>query len=213
MRPTLAAVFVLLALVLAGVLIARTSAGRNLFSWADRSTSSSTVDGAGSGGGTPKTLAIDAVSSFDPGGAGTPGENDDQLGLAIDGNPDTSWHTESYNQRQFGTKPGVGIVVSLATASHLQQLHVTSPTQGWSASVYVTGSAGSLPTTLAGWGAPVDQKAGVRGDAVFDLQGAEGQAVLLWITDLGDAPPTRPGRDRRDLGHRLRGRRHPHRTR
>jgi hypothetical protein len=102
-RPTLAAVFVVLALALAGILIGGTSTGRQLFSWADRSTSTSTIDGAGAAGADPTNLHIQSVSSFDPGGAGTPGENDDQLPLAIDGNAATSWHTESYNQRRFGT--------------------------------------------------------------------------------------------------------------
>jgi len=188
-RPVMATAFVLVALVLAGVLIGRTSAGRSLFSWADRSTSSTTVDDSGAGTGGPKTLTISAISSFDPGGAGTPGENDDQLSLAIDGKADTSWHTESYNQRQFGTKPGVGVVVSLARAASLGHLQVISPTDGWAASVYVAPSAGSLPTTLQGWGDPVDQKSAINGNATFDLGGTGGQAVLLWITDLGNAPP------------------------
>ena len=188
-RPTLAAVFVVLALALAGVLIGGTSTGRQLFSWADRSTSSSTIDGSASQGADPTNLRIQAVSSFDPGGAGTPGENDDQLPLAIDGNAATSWHTESYNQRRFGTKPGVGIVITLTSAGELRRLNVASATQGWAASVYVLPSAGSLPTALSGWGDPVDQQTGINGDASFDLGNVRGQAVLLWITDLGDGPP------------------------
>ncbi len=187
-RPTLAVVFVVLALALAGVLIGGTDTGRKLFSWADAPTSSSTIDGSG-GGSDPRDLRIQAVSSFDPGGAGTPGENDAQLPLAIDGDKSTSWHTESYNQRRFGTKPGVGVVVTLASAAELQRLKVSSATQGWSASVYVTPSAGAVPTTLEGWGDPVDQHAGINGDAIFDLHATSGQAVLLWITDLGDGPP------------------------
>ncbi|MGZ4694501.1 MAG: protein kinase domain-containing protein [Acidimicrobiales bacterium] len=188
-RPAMAAIFVALALALAGVLIAGTSTGRQLFSWADKSTSTSTVDGSGAGGSDPKDLHIQAISSFDPGGAGTPGENDDQLRLAIDGNADTSWHTESYNQRRFGTKPGVGIVLTLTSAADLRRLNVASATQGWAASVYVLPSAGSLPTALSGWGDPVDQQTGINGDASFDLGNVRGQAILLWITDLGDGPP------------------------
>jgi eukaryotic-like serine/threonine-protein kinase len=187
-RPTMAVAFVLVALVLAGVLIGRTKAGRDLFSWADRATSTSTVPDSGRGGD-PQILPIAAISSFDPGGAGAPGENDDQLPLAIDGDSRTSWHTESYNQRQFGTKSGVGVIVSLQEATKLHQLQVSSPTEGWAASVYVAPSAGSLPTTLAAWGDPVDRKSVINGDAVFDLGDTQGQAVLLWITDLGDAPP------------------------
>ena len=66
-RPTLAAVFVVLALGLAGLLIGGTSTGRELFSWADRSTTSSTIDGSAAGGADPTNLRIRSVSSFDPG--------------------------------------------------------------------------------------------------------------------------------------------------
>lgn len=188
-RPTLAVVFVLLAVALAGILIGGTDTGRELFSWVDRSTSSSTIDGSPVDGAGPANLRIQAVSSFDPGGAGTPGENDDQLELAVDGDAATSWHTESYNQRRFGTKPGVGIVVTMSAATDLRRLNVASATQGWAAAVYVAPSGASLPTSLDGWGQPIDEQTGINGDASFDLGNTPGQAVLLWITDLGTGPP------------------------
>jgi serine/threonine protein kinase len=188
-RPTLAAVFVVLALFLAAVLIGSTSTGRDLFSWAGDATSSSTVDGTGGGAADPKDLPIESIASFDPGGAGTPGENDDQLGLAVDGDEATSWRTESYNQRRFGTKPGVGVVVTLGSSADLSRLLIASPTQGWAAEAYVAPSGGAVPSTLDGWGQPLDQRTGINGDAIFDLGGTPGRAVLLWITDLGDGPP------------------------
>jgi hypothetical protein len=80
-------------------------------------------------------------------------------------------------------------VVSLTTAADLRRLNVASATQGWAAAVYVVPSAGSLPTSLSGWGDPVDQQTGINGDASFDLGNTHGQAILLWITDLGDGPP------------------------
>jgi hypothetical protein len=46
-----------------------------------------------------------------------------------------------------------------------------------------------VPSTLDGWGQPLDQRTGINGDAIFDLGGTPGRAVLLWITDLGDGPP------------------------
>jgi serine/threonine-protein kinase len=188
-RPTLAAIFVVLALALAGILIGSTDTGRDLFSWAERSTSTSAAGGAGSGASDSTVRPIEAIASFDPGGVGPPGENDGQLDRAIDGDETTSWHTESYNERTFGTKPGVGVVVTLDAESDLGQLLVTSPTRDWAASVYVAPAGGAVPSTLDGWGRPVDQRSGIDGDGVFDLDGTRGRAVLLWITDLGDAPP------------------------
>ncbi|HVN49879.1 MAG TPA: hypothetical protein VMT43_00525, partial [Acidimicrobiales bacterium] len=65
---------------------------------------------------------------------------------------------------------------------------VTSPTQGWAASVYESESP-APPTTLAGWGAAVDRRISIAGSTTFDLHGHLARYVLLWITDLGDGPP------------------------
>ena len=34
---------------------------------------------------------------------------------------------------------------------------------------------------------PVDVKSGIDGDTTFDLKDTRGAAVLIWITDLGEA--------------------------
>jgi hypothetical protein len=125
--------------------------------------------------------------SLDPFGDNV--EDDSQLGNAVDGNPTTFWHTEFYSDRHFSSNPakkGVGIIVSTSQPAKLGQLTVTSPTQDWAASVYVSDQS---HTTLADWGQPVDQKANIAGNATFDLHGTQGQYILLWITDLGTGPP------------------------
>jgi hypothetical protein len=49
--------------------------------------------------------------------------------------------------------------------------------------VYLAGAPGE---SLEDWGAPVTEQSGIpAGDVSFDLGGAEGGAVLLWITELG----------------------------
>ena len=184
LRPTLATVFVLGGLTLAVLLIGRTRVGQDLFDWAQNSTTDSAPAPPSN---TPSTAALDiaAVQSFDPGGRGEAGENDGQLSLAIDDDPQTGWVTSSYDQRAFGFKSSVGIVVVVDHATDLDSLTVRSPTNGWAASVYV---ADAPAQTLASWGDPVDQKSGIPGDATFDLANRSGRAVLLWITDLGDGP-------------------------
>ena len=182
LRPVLITAFVVGALALAGVLVGRTPAGQGLFDWAQRTTSS-TVPATRA---RPATIPIRQVSSFDPGGRGTPGENDDLLPHLIDGNTSTAWVTDSYDQRDFGFKPGVGVVLTLDRSTTLDQLEVTSPTHDWAASVYLADAPGS---TLADWGAPVAQQTGINGDLTVDLQGHQGRDVLIWITDLGDGPP------------------------
>jgi tRNA A-37 threonylcarbamoyl transferase component Bud32 len=139
------------------------------------------------GGGTSEdggAIQIASVRSFDPEGRDGE-ENEPRAPLATDGNPATAWSTDRYNTREFGgLKPGVGLVLQLASAADLARLAVSSDTSDWAASVYV---ADQPAAQLAGWGEPVTSRSGISGNAEFDLDGREGGAVLLWITDPGPA--------------------------
>jgi serine/threonine protein kinase len=159
-------------MAVAGVLVSRTRGNETL------------IPRSGLSGGAPTTIPISSVQPFDPAGDGQ--ENGAQANLAADGDPSTSWRTETYQGRHFGNlKDGVGLVVALPAPARLGRLEVRSPTSGWAASVYV---AATPPPDLAGWGPPVDGSEGIQGDATFDLRGTSGAFVLLWITDLGDGP-------------------------
>ncbi len=130
------------------------------------------------------SASISTITAFDPLGDGH--EHDDEARFAGDGKPTTAWHSETYASRDFGGgKAGVGLVVTLDRSTRLDQLHVSSPTQGWAGQVYVADAAAD---SLDGWGTPVAGATGIGGDVVFDLHGTTGRAVLLWITSLGDAP-------------------------
>jgi serine/threonine protein kinase len=134
----------------------------------------------------PATVRITGVAAFDP--LGDDHEHDGEAANAIDGDPGTVWRTETYANRRLGNrKPGVGLVLTLATPARLASLSVSSPSHGYAAQVFV---AGEPRTTLAAWGDPVDAKTGVDGDTTFDLRHTRGAAILLWITDLGDVNAT-----------------------
>ncbi len=125
------------------------------------------------------------VLDFDPLGDG--GERPDLLARASDGDPATAWASESYSNRTLGNlKEGVGLVLQLDAEATLGELGVLSPTQGWAARVY---AADAPAGELSDWGEPLDARVDISGDASFDLHGVRASAVLLWITDLGDAPP------------------------
>jgi hypothetical protein len=131
-------------------------------------------------------VSLKSAQAFDP-PPGDGGENDDAVGAVLDDNPATTWQTEGYNDRRFGTKPGVGIVLNLSQAGKLKDLRVTSPSNDWTADVYVADAA---QKSLDGWGQPVDHKEHVKaGTVTFDLHDKSGGAVLVWFTDLGDEPP------------------------
>jgi serine/threonine-protein kinase len=133
-------------------------------------------------------VSITAARSFDPEGDGT--EGDARARLVFDGDPATLWSTDQYRGPAFGhLKSGVGIYVRLDHATAVHTVEVQSPTQGWSASIYV---AGQPAPTLTGWGQPVGSQHGVAGSATFAVKGT-GQYVLVWITDPGPA-------DRAEIG-------------
>jgi serine/threonine-protein kinase len=122
-----------------------------------------------------------SAKGFDPEGDHKEREND--AAKAIDGNPKTAWSTEQYKKGApfGGLKDGVGIYVLVDREVRITKVEVDSPTNGWSAQLYV---AKEPATALAGWGRAVAEKTNVSGDASFDVK-AEGRAVLLWFTALG----------------------------
>ncbi len=125
-----------------------------------------------------------ASAALDPFGDST--EHGDKAPLVHDDNPATFWRTEQYNNRQFGSlKPGVGLWVALDEVTDLQTLLITSSATDWSADIYVATGAGA---TLEEWGTPVESLTGLSAETSVDLTGLSGDAVLIWITDLGEGP-------------------------
>jgi eukaryotic-like serine/threonine-protein kinase len=112
------------------------------------------------------------------------GEHDLELPRLLDGNPTTTWSTETYGSRSFnGRKSGVGVVLILPDATEVRSLDIDTPSQGWSGKVYVRDE---LPSDLDGWGNPVGQVVSSRtGHSRIDLRASRGRYVMLWITDLG----------------------------
>lgn len=133
-------------------------------------------------------LPLSGVSTWDPQGSGSPGENDELAPLAVDGQGATTWRTESYDQATFfGTKTGVGLVVRLGGTAELSRVRISSPSTGWAASVFVLdGTGDGDPDVDPSSARPAATVADVPGSVEVDLGGAAGDAVLLWITDLGD---------------------------
>ena len=171
--PTVIVVLVAVALGVAGLLLGGSGAG-NLFE--------GVRDAFDGGNGSP--LQITGARAFDPGGDGH--ENDSAARFAFDGDASTDWHTEGYNDRDITKlKDGVGLVLELDGAHDLEQLELDSPTNDWHAVIYV---ADAPQTSLAAWGEPVATTDGLpRGTNEVDLGGHRGAAILIWITDRGDA--------------------------
>jgi eukaryotic-like serine/threonine-protein kinase len=182
--PTFLVLVVGGALVLAGVLLGSTDAGQQIIDRAREAVGGDS--GGGSDTATDTPITITEATAYDPQGSGPPGENDDEAALAIDGDPATAWPTEFYSDRNLGTKDGVGLVVHLDAVRDLDSVVVSSPTDDWSASIYI---AEGIPGDVSGWGEAVASSSGIApGDTTFELGGASGDRVLVWITDLGPGP-------------------------
>lgn len=129
--------------------------------------------------------AIAQVIDFDPLGDGM--ERPDLIAFATDANPATAWTSEGYTNRSMGNlKEGVGIIVVLHGEDTVSSLMVSSPTQGWAGRVF---AADAPAAKLTEWGDALDARSAIGGDVEFDLHKVRAGAILLWITDLGDAAP------------------------
>jgi serine/threonine-protein kinase len=173
----LVSLVVVTALVLIALLISSTSVGRTLFA-PDPSTTTTAP---------PASIALGGARSFDPAGAGAPTENDAAARNAIDGDPLTSWQTEDYATRNFGNlKAGVGLIIDLSSTHRIGHISIDSPTTGWSVEIHTVD--GAAPSTLAGWGASIASARTIGGGVDLSLGQVQASSVLIWITDLGDAP-------------------------
>jgi len=69
-------------------------------------------------------VAIASVDDFDPQG-GADGENGEDVGLAIDGNPGTAWTTSTYYDPLNLLKDGVGLTVDLGEPTEVSEAKLT----------------------------------------------------------------------------------------
>jgi serine/threonine kinase PknH len=146
-----------------------------------------------SAGRTPSQSATTAAPitgvtarDFDPQGSDL-AENPDEAGLAVDGNPSTSWQTSRYDQ-QFGPaglKTGVGLVLDLGAGHAVSEVDLTTLGSPTAVSVYVTNQN---PTTLQGLKvAGQSTITGTRGAVSLD-PAANGRYVVVWLTKLPAVP-------------------------
>jgi serine/threonine-protein kinase len=164
--------------VTVAVLIVLGLAAAVVFLATDNNGSSS--GGSGSSGSSAGPITVARVVAFDP-KPGDGSEDDAALGNVIDGNPNTVWSTEQYQQQFPALKPGVGLWLDLGAAHDLHRVTVDTTTSGWSASMYVADQPGAA---LTDWGKSVASGTDLGTQHVFDVNGAHGQYVLLWLTSL-----------------------------
>ena len=109
--------------------------------------------------------------------------------LAVDGDPETAWRTQTYLQQlgPAGLKTGVGLVLDLGAGGEVGEVDLTLGGEPTGVSVYVTDAAprgvrGLTPVATA----TVD---GTEGEIALD-EPATGRYVTVWLTAL---PPVDGG--------------------
>jgi serine/threonine-protein kinase len=151
--------------------------------------SSGNFGGGGAEKGSGKAIHIESATDYDPEGDGE--EVSSKVGLAVDGNPGTSWETEHYESDTFaGTKtgpdPGVGIYVTTSGPSLPKKMIVKTPTPGWDAQVFAVASG--PPEELSGWGEQVGSAVDASSTQEIDLTLTEpAHYFLLWFNKASEA--------------------------
>jgi hypothetical protein len=141
--------------------------------------------GGGSNGGTgnAKAVTITGAKDFDP--FGGDGEHPELVGRVFDGNENTFWETQTYQDANMD-KPGVGIYVQLAAPARVSKVEVDTKEGGWNGAIYTADTPGA---TLPAWGQPLASNTNLGTNAVFSLKPAKtARYVLLWITQLPPSP-------------------------
>jgi len=129
-----------------------------------------------------------SATDFDPQGS-PPEENADLAPTVVDGDPATSWHTETYRQQlgPGGLKTGVGLVVDLGTSRRVASVDVTFVGRPTGFSLYLTDEA---PTGVADLTPEADETADGTSASVALPDDASGRYLIVWLTAL---PPVQGG--------------------
>lgn len=130
----------------------------------------------GEGAGSDGRVAVAQASDFDPLGGG--GEHGEDVPKAHDGDPNTAWQTEGYNQPDLAPKEGVG----MWARADGQPASVTVDLAGEGGTVALYAFEGEPPPDPGSWDGPIGQ---TSGEASVTAEVPEGRpVVLVWFTEL-----------------------------
>jgi serine/threonine-protein kinase len=138
-------------------------------------------------------LSQTAAHGYNPFGTGP--ENRDQVQNVVDGDPNTTWSTETYYEGTLRKPGGVGsgLYVDAAPGVAARALEVKTPTPGFAAQVYAADNVdlsladgNSTPLAARGWQGPLGTSGYVHsGDRItFNTGGRRFRYYLLWLSTL-----------------------------
>jgi len=135
-------------------------------------------------------LAARAAHDYDP--LGTAGEHGEETALALDGNPNTKWTTETYKGGLLD-KAGVGLYVDARPGTIARRLDLLTPTPGFRATIFAATEGPPASVEDPGW-TKVGGGLARSSRHAFPLAGERKFTYfLVWITRLA------PGRERAEI--------------
>jgi serine/threonine-protein kinase len=135
-------------------------------------------------------LCQNCAHAYNPDGLnGDISQNNSTAGLAIDGDPNTSWTTEQYYSGTLG-KPGVGLYVDARPGVAARKLVIDTSTPGWAGAVYGSDHAPDLHSFAASGWVRLGSIASATGDQTVSLDTGRTRYryYLVWITKLPPHP-------------------------
>jgi serine/threonine-protein kinase len=136
-------------------------------------------------------LGQGSAKDFDP-FSSDKAEHPREVRLVLDGDPGTSWPTETYRGGGLNNKPGVGIYLDAKPGLAARAMEIRTPTPGWKGQVFV--AEGGPPQGIEGWKelATIDADK-TRNRIPLDTAGNRFRYYLVWITELP------PGKEKAEI--------------
>jgi eukaryotic-like serine/threonine-protein kinase len=148
--------------------------------------------GSGGGGGVPSgaPIHIQRAMAFDPEGTG--GEHNFDAPNVVDGDPSTSWSTETYDAGpavKDSGKSGVGLILDLGKAVPARTMTIDTPHSGWAATIYGASSGPPESAPPAGW-TQLEASTDINNttQSIALSQASSSRYYLIWITSLAGTP-------------------------
>ncbi|MEO5853567.1 MAG: protein kinase family protein [Nocardioides sp.] len=165
-------------LLLAAVFAVNLGQGRSPLEFDDPPTAAPS-DTASSSAPSPQPVTGTTATDLDPQGD-PPEENPDLAPLVVDGNPTTSWRTQTYSQQlgPAGLKTGVGVVVDLGAETDVRRVRVDLVGEPTGVTLFLAAEA---PSVVAGLEPVAQETASARLDVPVE---GTGRYLVVWLTSL-----------------------------
>ena len=125
---------------------------------------------------------IEAVADFDPLGNGE--ENPEATASTIDGDPSTTWTTQTYFSELSAQKDGVGLLIDLGRSQSVSSLEVDLEGTPTTMQLYAATDRGSPPASVAEMELVAEIAAAGTSELLRPESDLETRYLVLWLTEL-----------------------------